>query len=274
MKILVTGGAGFIGSHLVDMLVEDHEVIVFDNFSSGNNRNPKARYIEGDIRDGLNVGDCQVVFHLAAVAESRTKDENLVYTANYLGSKNVFEAAKRSGAKVIFTSSAAVYGDNKNPKEDDPCNPISQYGKSKMKAERICPPGSFIVRLFNVYGPRGHGVINKFCSLIPAGRQITVYGHGTQTRDYVHVNNVIEALLLGLTNEGTYNVGTGKEKNVLEVADTIHSICGVAPDVRFAHLAEGDVQRSKANIDKIRQLKWEPTIQFYEGIERILNILK
>ncbi len=275
MKILVTGGAGFIGSHLVERLLSaGHEVVVFDNFSSGKIVNKKAKNIPGDIRDDEikdAVSGCEVVFHLAGVAESRATDENLVYTTNYLGAKKVFEAAQENGAKVIFTSSAAVYGEIKEPKEIDECKPISQYGKSKLRAERVCPEGSFVARLFNVYGSRGHSVINKFSRIIPNNKTITVFGHGTQTRDYIHVSDVVAALLLGMELEGTYNVGTGKEKSVLEVADTIHAISGVGTNVRFAPLAEGDVQRSKANIDKIRSLKWEPQVPFYEGIELLLK---
>src|SRR3989338_4689420 len=142
MKILVTGGAGFIGRHLVKRLQEKgHTVTIYDNFSNSKKDGLNTTVIEGDIRDAGDVQramkDTEVVFHLAAISNARDTDEDAMYNTNFMGSKNVFEAAKAAGAKVIFTSSAAVYGDNKLAKETDECKPINQYGKSKLRAERI-----------------------------------------------------------------------------------------------------------------------------------------
>jgi len=274
MKILVTGGAGFIGSHLVDSL-EGHEVVVLDSFYSGKKEwVHNAKLVEGDIRDAGDVAKaihgCEAVFHLAAISEARATDENLVYNTNFLGSKNVFEAAKAVKAKVIFTSSAAVYGESRGAKETDVANPVNQYGKSKLKCEHIIPDKSFIVRLFNVYGPRGHGVVNAFASAIPKYKGITIYGHGSQTRDFVHVDDVVSALLIGLQHEGTYNVGTGKDRSVTDIVQIISNLTRSTPDVTFAPATPGDVQRSRADISKISGI-WQPSVEIKQGIKHLLE---
>jgi UDP-glucose 4-epimerase len=279
MRILVTGGAGFVGRHLVSrLLAEGHEVVVLDNFYNSKKSDvPKgAKIIEADIRDAEDVKravhGCSAVFHLAAIAEALSKDDNLVYNVNFLGSKNVFEAAKAAKAKIIFTSSAAVYGESRGAKETDEPKPVNQYGKSKLKAEKICPADSFIVRLFNIYGPDGHGVVNKFTSLISRYKEIVVYGHGTQTRDFVYVEDAVNALQLGLLkNSGIYNVGTGKETSLTQLIELVHKTTKCTPDVVFTNAAEGDVQRSKADISKIKNIGWSPEVDMETGIIKILN---
>ncbi len=279
MKVLVTGGAGFIGRHLVQRLLrEGHEVVVLDNFYNSKKENvPKgAKLIEGDVRDAEDVQramhGCSAVFHLAAIAEALSRNDDLVYNVNFLGSKNVFEAAKAAKAKVIFTSSAAVYGESKTAKETDETKPANQYGKSKLKAEHIAPEDSFIVRLFNVYGPDGHGVVNKFTSLISRYKEIVVYGHGTQTRDFIYVEDVVNALQLGLLkNSGVFNVGTGKEISLTQLIELVHKTTRCTPDVVFTNALEGDVQRSKADISKIKSLGWAPETDMETGIIKILN---
>jgi UDP-glucose 4-epimerase len=277
MKILVTGGAGFIGRHLVNRLISDkHEVVVLDSFYSSKkaNLNKSAKVVEGDIRDASDVAKaihgCSHVFHLAAISESRASDENLVYNVNFMGSKNVFEISEKVKAKVIFTSSAAVYGESRGAKETDATHPENQYGKSKLRGEKIVPPDSFIARLFNVYGPEGHGVVNKFAAAIPKYKGVTVFGHGSQTRDYVHVDDVIRALMLGLEKKGTYNVGTGREKSITDIIQIISDITRSTPDVTFAPAAPGDVQRSRADISKISKL-WSPSMEIKEGIRNLLQ---
>ena len=203
MKILVTGGCGFIGSHLVNKLIGlGQNVIVLDNLSTGKKEylNPKAEFMHGDIRkiDDVKavIKDCNTVFHLAASTDVRA-DSDEIFAINSEGSQNVFSLAEKIGAKIIFTSSAAVYGETELAKEESDCKPISLYGESKLKAEHACPKDSFILRIFNAYGSRGNSVINKFCNKISKKEPITVYGSGLQTRDYVYVSDVIEALLLG-----------------------------------------------------------------------------
>ena len=277
MNILVTGGTGFIGRHLVSKLVsKGHNVTAYDNFSTSKKDSiDKVKIIEGDVRDVDDVQRAmkgiEAVFHLAAITEARSTNDDLVYNTNFIGSKNVFEVAKAAGAKVIFTSSAAVYGESKITKESDECHPISQYGKSKLRAEKLCPEGSFIVRLFNAYGPGGHSVINKFCKLIPKYEDVTIFGHGNQTRDFIYVDDVVNALVLGLEVSGTYNIGTGKETSVMEIVDIIHIMTKSKPNIKFGPAVPGEIMRSKADITNIQKTTWFPKTELPDGITMVLK---
>ncbi len=280
MKILVTGGAGFIGSNLVRKLIElNHDVVILDNLSTGKKENvsSKAKIIKGDIRDRFDVDKaikgCHAVFHIAAMIDAREAGEK-VYEVNYLGSQNVFNSAKENNAKVIFTSSAAVYGNASICREDSECKPINEYGKSKLKAENLLMkmmPGSFAVRPFNVYGSGGISVVNKFCKKIPEYNDITVFGTGMQTRDYIYVSDVIDALLLGMENKGIYNVGTGTETNLLELIDIIERVSNSKASMKFERPNDSEIMRSRADITRIKQLGWKPKISLEEGISLIME---
>ena len=280
MKILVTGGVGFIGSCLVNQLVKGNDVVVLDNLSTGKkeNLNPKAAFIKGDVREERDVkkaiDGCGVVFHLAAQTDVRKSLENpdLDYQVNAVGSQNVFSAARETNAKIIFTSSAAVYGDAKPPvKEDDACKPISEYGKNKLHAERLLKnyEKAFIVRIFNCYGPRGNSVINTFCSQLKAGKDLAVFGNGLQTRDFIYIDDVVSALLLGMKNTGTYNVGSGHETSILNLIDTVAAISEKKPKMRFERHREGDIERSRPDVSKIQKLGWSAKIGLEKGVERV-----
>ncbi len=276
MKILVTGGAGFIGHHLVNRLLHGgHGVTIYDNFSNSKKDGPDGvKVIEGDVRDAADVQramrDIGTVFHLAAISGARDTNEDTMYSVNFIGSKNVFEAAKAAGAKIIFASSAAVYGDTKLTKETDECKPINQYGKGKLRAEKICPENAFVARMFNVYGPNGNSVINRFCGLIPKYGDVPVHGHGTQTRDFVYIDDVVNALVMGLGMSGTYNVGTGKETSLLGVIDIIHDMTKSKPNLKFLPAAN-EIQRSRADTTKISTTEWYPKVELVDGIRNILQ---
>ena len=198
MRILVTGGCGFIGSHLTNTLIEKgHEVVVLDNLVSGKKErlDPKAVFIHGDIisPDDIKraIEGCGAVFHLAALTDLRRTTDEMISKVNLVGSKNVFSAAEENNAKVIFTSSAAVYG-NSRTAEDSECNPLSFYGENKLEAEKILLD-AFIARLFNVYGPYGKSFVNTLCRRIPLDEEVTVYGDGSMTRDYIYVEDVVSS---------------------------------------------------------------------------------
>ena len=280
MRILVTGGAGFIGSHLVYRLIKKkNEVIILDNLSTGRkeNINQKATFIRGDVRDEDDIRKamhgCDFVFHLAAKTDAREEGDE-IFRTNFIGSEYVFSAAKDINAKIIFTSSAAVYGDAKLPiKESEECKPISSYGKSKMKAEKMLRD-AFIARLFNVYGPKGSSVINKFTRRIKEGEDITVFGSGLQTRDFVYVSDVVDALMFGIEKSGTYNVGTGIETSILQLIDTIQDLAKSKPRIKFDMPIESEIKRSKADITKIRNLGWNPKTSLNSGIMLTMNSLQ
>lgn len=282
LKILVTGGAGFIGSYLVNKLLDlGHDVVVLDNLSAGSRKgiNKRARFVDGSVTNEHDVSQamkgCNAVFHLAAQTDVRKsmEDPELDHEINYRGSKNVFDAAKAVQAKIIFTSSSAVYGISKKIpiSEDSGCNPISEYGKNKLLAERDCPKNAFIVRLFNVYGPGGKGVINIFCKGALSGKSLTVYGDGNQIRDYVSVKDVVDALVLGLKNEGVYNVGTGTETSLNTIIGIISKILNKKLEVNHVQPMKGDIVRSVSDIIRIKRLGWSPKIDINTGIRSTLD---
>jgi UDP-glucose 4-epimerase len=284
MKVLVTGGCGFIGTQLVNKLTElGHEVVVLDNLSAGKRDriSEKAVLIQGDVRDADDVRramkDCSAVFHLAAIADARAGADDAVYANNFLGAKNVFEVARAKGARVVFTSSAAVYGNTSIPnKEGGACEPVSQYGKSKLRAEKylvqqIPADSCFIARLFNVYGPHAASSVNSFCKKITNYQDAIVFGSGLQTRDYVYVTDVVDALVLGLEKSGTYNVGTGQDTSTLSLIELIHNATRCKPNIKFTVPNPGEIGRSRADITKISSLGWSPKVSIQDGVHLVLE---
>jgi UDP-glucose 4-epimerase len=270
VRAIVTGGAGFIGSHLVDALAtRGDDVVVLDNLSSGRreNVNGAAVLAEADVRDSGAVrhvfGEArpEVCFHLAAQADVRVSVERPDYDAdvNVGGTINVLEAARASGATVVFASTGgAIYGECDGPAaEDAPRRPLAPYGASKLAGEeyvatwnRLYDESNVSLRLGNVYGPRQDphgeaGVVAIFLGRIAEGQPLRVFGDGTQTRDYVFVADVVEATLAAAAHPGgVFNVGTGRETSVLDLVDACKRVTGVDAETVFEPARLGELQRS------------------------------
>lgn len=308
MNCLVTGGAGFVGSHLVDALVSaGHRVTVLDNLSTGKRANiaqhgSLVSLIKADIRDlgALNEA-CQgqdVIFHKAAIASvaESVRDPKTTYEVNILGTGNLFEAAGKAGVKhLVFASSAAVYG----PAEVSECHEAlppqaaSQYGLSKLVGEQY---GRFYsdfnsmqvtcLRYFNIYGPRQNpqsdyaGVISLFINKALTNQTLTIYGDGLQTRDFVNVADVVQANLRALSQTGQYhfeviNVGTGNSISVLDLVETLRSLGFDALTVQHQPERRGELRHSRSNINKARELLgFEPTMLFKKGLWQVVETMR
>jgi UDP-glucose 4-epimerase len=267
VRAIVTGGAGFIGSHLVDALVaRGDEVTVFDDLSTGRRErvNEGARFVQGDVRDAAALQDAfskaEVCFHLAAQADVRVSVERPDFDleVNALGTVRVLEAAGRQGAKVVFASTGgAIYGECEEPAgENSPRRPLSPYGASKLAAEqylavynRLHGCGHVSLRYGNVYGPRQDphgeaGVVAIFLGRLARDEGLRVYGDGHQTRDYVYVEDVVGATLAAQGRTGVFNVGTGTETSVLELADVCGRVAGIELSLAFEPARAGELGRS------------------------------
>ena len=295
MKVLVTGGAGFIGSHVVDLLLkEGAEVHIFDSFIMGKReRVPRGvRVIEGDIRDRSALEeamrDMTHVVHLAALVSvpASIEDPALTHEVNVVGTKNVLEAARVAGVgRVVYASSAAVYGDHPGlPKtEESPLQPKSPYASSKVANETDALASGLStagLRFFNVYGP-GQEADHPYASVIPRwvaaakeDRVIELHGDGTQTRDFIHVHDVARAILLALKSAyvGICNVASGIETVLQDVLQHI----GGALDKDILHertpSRAGDIKRSVARVDRAREtLGFEAGIPLKEGLKDLLS---
>ena len=303
MRILVTGGAGFIGGHLADRLAADgNEVTVVDNLSTGFRENvaEAARLVEMDLNDpGLadvfDQSKPDVVFHLAAQANVRKSIEDPACDArqNVLGSLNLFECARKTGVKSVVYSSTGggIYGEPEAlpVPEDHPINPLCHYGVSKYTVEkylelygRLYGMRYAILRYANVYGPRQNpkgeaGVVAIFSGLLLEGRQPHIFGDGTKTRDYVFVDDVVEAnlLALGKADGCIYNVGTGRQITDDQVYEAIRDAVG--SDVSAIHddFHPGEVMRIALDTSRIRaELGWSPQVEFVEGIPRAVEFYR
>lgn len=295
MKILVTGGAGFIGSNLVDALVGlNHDVVIVDNLSSGlrRNLNPKARFYEIDIRDRklsevFEREKPDIVDHHAAQIDVRKSGEDPVADAeaNILGSLNLITNCVRSGVKrVVYASTGgAIYGDPQYLPADEnhPINPISQYGVSKHTVEHYLHLYSIIhgleymaLRYSNVYGPRQNpygeaGVVAIFAIQMLTGKQPTIFGPGDKTRDYAHVSDIVKANITALTKgkNAIYNIGTGVETSDQEIFDTLAGVLGYKGKPIYAPVRKGEVYRISLDCSKARkELGWSPKLSLKEGI--------
>jgi UDP-glucose 4-epimerase len=310
MDCLVTGGAGFIGSNLVDALIaRGDSVAVVDDLSTGRRENldgalaDGARLVELDIRDGAAVGEVvrqfapEVVFHLAAQIDVRKSIADPAFDAsiNVGGTANVLDAARSAGARrfVFVSTGGAIYGEGDGQQlplpESAPIAPMSAYGQSKYAAEgylalyeRLYGLSGVALRLGNVYGPRQDplgeaGVIAIFCGKLLEGARPTVFGDGTQTRDYIYVGDVVAAALAAAESEatGAINIGTGIETDVLELAARLGELGeGGGFEPELAPPREGEVQR--ISIDPARaaaELGWKAEMGLAEGLRVTLDSL-
>jgi UDP-glucose 4-epimerase len=286
MRAVVTGGAGFIGSNLVDALVDRGDtVLVVDNFATGKrvNLNGRAALLEHDIREPFEL-EADVIFHLAAQADVQTSMQRPEYDAavNVVGTVNVLDAAP--GAQVIFASSGgAGYGECPEPaSEESPFLPLSPYGIAKKCGEeylagwnRIHGTSHVSLRFANVYGPRQDaglegGVVAIFLERLARGDETVIYGDGGQSRDFVYVEDVVAALLatVGRTG-GPFNVGTGTDVTIAELHAACAVVAGVDAQPRLEDARLGDVRRSVLDVSRIeRELGWRAHVSLDDGLRR------
>jgi UDP-glucose 4-epimerase len=286
MRVVVTGGAGFIGSNLVDALIErGDEVVVVDNFATGKREylNSKATLLEHDIRESFEA-EADVVFHLAAQADVQTSMQRPEYDAavNVVGTVNVLRASP--GAQVIFASSGgAGYGECPVPADEDALFlPLSPYGIAKKCGEeyllgwnRIHGTTHVPLRFANVYGPRQDaglegGVVAIFLERIARGDETAIYGDGGQSRDFVYVDDVVEAMLATVGKSGgPYNVGTGVDTTIAELHRAAAKVAGSGAEPRYEEARLGDVTRSVLDVSRIeRELDWRAQVALADGLQR------
>ena len=299
MRQLITGGAGFIGSHLVERMLDlGHEVRVLDNFATGRRSNLEpfaadVEVIEGDIqsyeRAFTAVKGCDFVFHLAALPSvPRSVQDPLTSNAsNVIGLLNVLLAARDAGVRrVVFASSSSVYGANRElPKHEELTPmPISPYAVAKLAGEGYCRSFGEVygletvaLRYFNVFGPRQDprsqyaAVVPNFITALLSGTSPVIFGDGEQSRDFTYVQNVVDANVLAMSTDGAagrvYNVACGSSVTVNELFSELRAITGADVEATHHESRVGDIRHSLANIDRARtELGYEPAVQLREGL--------
>lgn len=304
-KVLITGGAGFIGSHTADLLMEQGIAVrVLDNLSSGHRENLPSQhrlleFIEGDICDAATVRETMQgvshCLHLAAQVSVVASLEDPEFSAkqNIVGFVNVLDACRKQGAqRLVYASSAAIYGEPpKLPLDEDvPVKQLSPYGLEKQVNEyyadlyhRLYQFSSLGMRFFNVYGPRQDpkspyaGVIALFVDRITAAQPVTVFGDGQQTRDFIFVRDVARANVAALKNtyQGACNVATGKRTSLLDLIETLSQLTGNQTDIRFAPPRTGDIVHSLADPSRMnRELNVLAESSLQEGLAALLQSVK
>lgn len=294
---LITGGAGFIGSHLSETLLRDNDIRVFDALTTGNRSNvpPEAKFLEADLRqeDKLTnaVAGTDLIFHEAALVSVARSIENPLtsHEINAEATLRLLEAARAQNARVVLTSSAAIYGHPESVPitEDQSKEPTSPYGLNKLTLDHyarlyhdLYDLETVALRYFNVYGPRQvasdySGVISIFIDQALSGEDITVHGDGEQTRDFVYIDDVVQANLNSATTDAVgeaYNVGTGESVTIRELAELIQDITDTDSDIVHTDARTGDIEHSKADISKAKaDLGYEPTVSLREGLEQTIE---
>ena len=300
MRVLVTGGAGFIGSHLIDALLEEgFDVVCFDNFSSGKkefieHNLDKIELIEGDLLNREDIKEalrgCEIVFHLAANPDVRVGVVNtkVHFDNNILATYNLLEEMKGAGVKeIVFTSSSTVYGDAEKiptPENYAPLIPISLYGASKLAAEAlICSychtfdMEAIIYRFANVVGPRStHGVIYDFIKKLRKNpNELEILGDGKQRKSYLYIDDCIDAMLFGMQKKEEqveiFNIGSEDWIEVKEIADIVSEEMGLKPEYKFTGGIngrgwKGDVKFMRLDISKLKALGWKPKYGSKEAV--------
>jgi UDP-glucose 4-epimerase len=301
MKVVVTGGAGFIGSNLVKQLLRDrHEVTVLDDLSSGYRTNlepfAEIRFIEGDIRDEHAVSEAirgtEVVFHLAASVGNKRSIDHPIKDAeiNVIGTLRILEAARRAGVrKIVTSSSAGIFGELKTIpiREDHPAEPDSPYGCTKLCGEKECIAYSKLydleaicLRYFNVYGPNQRfdpygNVIPIFAFKMLRGEPLTIFGDGEQTRDFVNVRDVVQANIRSANAggiSGAFNIGSGGRITINRLVVHLSDASGITPEVQHGSPRPGDVRHSLADITAARKaFGFEPSVSLEEGLKEYMD---
>lgn len=304
MKILVTGGAGFIGSNLTNELVKDHEVVVFDNFSTGKIDNldfsDNLAVIEGDITDypfinKVLADEFDIIYHLAAVASVAASVENPIHCneVNFKATLNLLEQVRQNKfkTKIVFASSAAVYGDNENLplKESDAVRPLSPYAIDKYAAEqyiinysKLYGMDTCAARFFNVYGPKQDpkspysGVISILMdAILDSSKVFNLFGDGSQTRDFVYVDDLVNTLIiLGFSGESkgqVFNLGTGNSISLIELINTLEFVSNQKLEINSFPARNGDIKDSKADIKLTRELGYFPKFGLQKGLKQFYD---
>ena len=287
LEFAVTGGAGFIGSHLARALLEKGSVVIIDDFTTGKKENlPEgARFVEASVLDeaalkAMERADC--VFHLAGMVgvPLSVREPARCKRVNVEGTRRVAEAAS---GRVIFASSSALYGQKPNTpsREGDPLAPASPYAESKLEAEEILSRrgNSVSLRLFNIYGPRqsiesGYAaVVPAFLKAAKANEPLIIHGDGLQTRDFVFVEDAVRAFILASEKgSGAYNIGSGKATSVKELAEKIIELTGSKSELKFEESRAGDVHDSLADTTKVgKELNFKARCSLEEGLKKVIE---
>ena len=292
MKILITGGAGFIGHHLANRLSEHHTIVVYDNLYTGDPKrlNSNIEFIKGDVTDFAHLSkasrDMDVIYHLAAISRvlESVKHPRLCFDTNVIGTFKVVEAAREHSCKIIYTSSREVYGDAQYlpVDEEHPLHPKNPYGASKLAGEIMMRAMAAtydmryaIIRLANVYG-RGDfsRVIPTFSRNIKEGKDLVIYGSPSKIIDFIHVSDVVDALIACLdVDKQILNIGSGIGATLGELADIFMSFdSNTSSKVQIVEGNACEVDRYIANIDKARnRIKFEPSIKLDEGVRELIG---
>lgn len=308
-NVLITGGAGFIGSTLADKLLEKCSIVVIDNFDDyypkavkeqnihQNTNKPNYKFVEGDVRD-FNIvhqivedNNIDIIFHLAARPGVRPSIVNpyIYFDINVNGTISVLKTCLNSNVKkLIFGSSSSVYGDVELPmKEDGPTNPISPYGVSKLAAEKLCllfeklyGIKTLILRYFTVYGPRQRPdeAICKFAKLMLNNQPITIYGNGKQGRDFTFIDDIVNGTILAAEKDISgeiFNLGSGKKVTVNQVVDLLEKNIEKKCIKTYASLYKGEMKDTLSDITKAKKLlEYEPKIPIEDGIKKFCDWVK